>query len=67
MLKLLKLAIVGAFVMTLAFGTVACVEKKGPMEKAGEKIDDAVDDIGDNIEDAGDEIEDAVDGGGVSH
>jgi len=35
--------------------------ERGPAEKAGEKIDDAVEDVGDKIEDVGDEIEDAAD------
>jgi hypothetical protein len=30
-------------IVTLALGTTACPEKKGPMEKAGEKIDETVD------------------------
>lgn len=35
--------------------TLSACEEKGPMEKAGEEIDDT-------IEDAGDAIEDATDG-----
>lgn len=30
-------------IVSLALGTTACPEKKGPMEKAGEKIDETVD------------------------
>jgi predicted small lipoprotein YifL len=33
-----------AFALALASGALAC-EKKGPLEKAGEKVDAAVDDI----------------------
>lgn len=36
-----------------SFMGVAC-EKKGPMESAGEEIDEAVEDAGDAIEDATD-------------
>jgi hypothetical protein len=35
--------------------------EEGPAERAGEKIDEAVDDAGDAIEEAGDELEDATD------
>lgn len=42
------------------FSLAAC-EKDGPAERAGEKIDNAVDGTGDALEDAGDDIEDAVD------
>ena len=52
-------------VALLALLLWGCPEKKGPMEKAGEKIDNAVENTGDKIEeaadDAGDAIEDAVD------
>jgi len=33
--------------------------EKGPAEKAGESIDDAVDNMGESLERAGDSIEDA--------
>lgn len=36
----------------------AACENDGPLENAGEEIDDAVEDTGDAIDDAGDEIED---------
>lgn len=36
-------------------------EEKGPAEKAGEKVDDALEKAGDKIEDAGDKVEDALD------
>lgn len=37
-----------------AIALTAC-EKKGPAEKAGEKLDNAVEDAGDKIEDATDQ------------
>lgn len=60
-------------VALIALPLVGC-EEKGPMEKAGESMDEAIDDardaadeIGDDIEDAadevGDEVDDATDGG----
>lgn len=34
--------------------------EKGPAEKAGESVDDAVDKAGESLEDAGDSVRDAV-------
>lgn len=38
---------------------VAC-EQQGPMEKAGENIDEAAEAAGESMEEAGDEVEDAA-------
>ncbi len=46
--------------LTAALGVMAC-EKKGPAERAGEKVDDAVDEAGDAVKDAGVKVKDAVD------
>lgn len=56
MLSRLKILIV-----PLLFGMiiVGC-EKDGPMEDAGEAIDEAVEDAGEAIEDAQEKVEDAV-------
>lgn len=40
---------------------LGCPEKKGPMEKMGEHLDDAAGELKDGVEDAADSIEDAVD------
>ena len=54
----LKILILSIFLaVTLA---VAGCNNDGPAEKAGEKIDETVEDVGDAVEDAGDEIEDAA-------
>lgn len=37
---------------SIALATTACPEKKGPAERAGEKIDDAVDKAKDAVDDA---------------
>jgi hypothetical protein len=50
-----------AMATLLALGAAGCEEQKGPAERAGEKIDDAVDSAGDAVEDAGDKVEDATD------
>ncbi len=45
---------------------IGCAEQDGPVERAGESVDEGIgnssDAISDTIEDAGDEIEDATDG-----
>jgi hypothetical protein len=43
----------------LLVGASACREK-GPAEKAGEKVDDAMSKAGDKLQDAGDKMKDAV-------
>ncbi len=35
---------------SVALATSACPERKGPMEKAGEKVDDAVDKVKDAVD-----------------
>ena len=47
-------ALVSVVTLASALGTVAC--DKGPMEKAGEKIDKAVDKAGDKVEKAVDSV-----------
>ena len=53
-----------ALLLTLTAATplvlTGCDE--GPMEEAGEKIDDAADDVKDAAEDAADDVEDGIDG-----
>ena len=57
-----KIAVVG-LALGLGLGATACKEK-GPMEKAGEAVDEAVEDIKDagqgTMEKAGEEIDEAV-------
>lgn len=52
-MKLSKAIVATLFVSALMFTLSAC-DKQGPLEKAGEKIDDKVEDTGDAIEDATD-------------
>lgn len=49
-----------AGMLAAVFALAAC-EHEGPAEKAGKKIDNAVDDAGDAVKDAGDKVKDAVD------
>jgi hypothetical protein len=43
----------------LAFSVVACREE-GPAERAGQAIDEAIEDAGEAVEDAGEAVEDAA-------
>ena len=49
--------ILSALLATASLGIVGC-ERDGPLENAGEEIDDAVDDVADEIEDGIDEATD---------
>ncbi len=49
----------GALLIAIALSLTACPEK-GPAERAGEKVDNAVKSAGDKVEDAGDKVKDAV-------
>ncbi|APV48939.1 hypothetical protein BWI17_04120 [Betaproteobacteria bacterium GR16-43] len=50
-----------AVVAIIAFAaTLAACQKEGPMEKAGKKVDNAVEKAGEKIEKAGDKIKDAT-------
>ncbi len=54
------LSLFGVVVLALAF--TAC-EKKGPLEKAGEKADDAIKEAAEDIEEAAEDVEEAVEDG----
>lgn len=54
-----------ALLAFLIIGGIVCLQlsacdEKGPLKKAGEKIDKTIDDIGDNVEDVGKEVEDGL-------
>ena len=52
--------IVAAIVLSFAVAGLAACQKKGPAEKAGEKIDNAAKKVGEKVEEAGDKIKDAA-------
>jgi MT0933-like antitoxin protein len=61
MMKNLKqTALILLMAATLGTGLTAC-EKKGPAEKAGEHIDNALDKAGDKVDQAADKVDHAVD------
>jgi hypothetical protein len=58
-MKLYRNIAAALFAGLLLAGLAAC--EKGPAEKAGEAIDDAVSDVADTTEDAVDSVKDKVD------
>lgn len=48
-----------ALTLFLSFTLAAC-EQQGPMEKAGESIDEAAEDVGNAVEDACEDLKDAA-------
>lgn len=60
-MKTLNLKLLLLLSLVAGMATLTGCEEKGPMEKAGESIDEAVDDAGDAVEDAADDVEDATD------
>ncbi len=47
---LLSLHALAALVLTFSFA--ACEEKKGPLEEAGESVDEAAEEVSDEVDDA---------------
>jgi predicted small lipoprotein YifL len=58
-MKFLNLFKIAAVFMMLILGLAAC-EREGPMEKAGEKADQAVEDTRESMEEAGESAREAV-------
>lgn len=57
---LLKNLMLGATV-AMMLSLVGCDSNDGPAEKAGARVDNAVEKAGDKIEEAGDKVEDTLD------
>jgi predicted small lipoprotein YifL len=43
----------------MSLGIAGC-EKKGPLEEAGDAIEEGIEDVGDDLEDAAEEVEEAA-------
>lgn len=56
----MKLKILTMAILALSTFSFTACDKEGPAEKAGKKIDEAVEKSGDKIEEAGDKVEDAL-------
>jgi hypothetical protein len=52
---------ISALFAGLPFVGLAGCEEEGPLEEAGEEVDEVFDEAEDDLEDVGEEIEDAVD------
>lgn len=55
-----KYILMTALAGVLTVSLMGC-EQQGPMEEAGEKIDNSIENAGDKIENAGDRVEDKLD------
>jgi len=55
------LAFLGVTALGLGVASATGCEDDGPMENAGESVDDAADDAADAVDDAADNVDDAVD------
>lgn len=49
-----------AILLSFAMAGLSACEKKGPLEKAGEAVDDAAKKTGEAVRDAGDKVKDAT-------
>jgi hypothetical protein len=56
----LNRGIAAAILLSFAIAGMSACEKKGPMEKAGQAVDDAAKKTGEAVKDAGDKIKDAA-------
>lgn len=52
--------IAAALVVACALPLAGCPEEKGPMEKAGEKIDEAAEDVSDTVDEAVDDAQEEM-------
>ena len=57
-MKIIRNTIIVLALASVAVATSACPERKGPMERAGEKVDKAVDKTKDAAKDAKDAVKD---------
>lgn len=57
----LKTLTLPALVLGTALALAACSDDDGPLEEAGEELDETADEIEDAADDAGDDLEDAAD------
>lgn len=58
-MKWMRLISTAMLLVAVSFGVVGC-EEKSDLEKAGDSINEAVDDSADVLEKAGDKVKDAV-------
>jgi len=52
--------VAAAILLSLAMAGLSACEKKGPLERAGQAVDDAAKKTGEALKDAGDKVKDAA-------
>jgi hypothetical protein len=58
-MKELRARAIALLLTAMSFGIAGC-EKDGPLEEAGEAIDEGIEDAREGVEDAAEEVEDAA-------
>ena len=53
-------SVAAAILLSLAIAGLSACEKKGPLERAGQAVDEAAKKTGEAVKDAGDKIKDAA-------
>jgi predicted small lipoprotein YifL len=56
----LKFSVAAAIPLSLTIAGLSACEKKGPLERAGQAVDDAAKKTGEAVKDAGDKVRDAA-------
>jgi predicted small lipoprotein YifL len=56
----LNYSVAAAILLSLAMAGLSACEKKGPLERAGQAVDDAAKKTGEALKDAGDKVKDAA-------
>ena len=56
----LNYIVAAAILLSLAMAGLSACERKGPLERAGQAVDDAAKKTGEALKDAGDKVKDAA-------
>jgi predicted small lipoprotein YifL len=56
----LNYSVAAAILLSLAMAGLSACERKGPLERAGQAVDDAAKKTGEALKDAGDKVKDAA-------
>jgi predicted small lipoprotein YifL len=56
----LNYSVAAAILLSLTVAGLSACEKKGPLERAGQAVDDAAKKTGEALKDAGDKVKDAA-------
>ena len=61
-MKTVKILSTALVMSALLVALPGCEKQEGPMEKAGQSVDNATESVGEHVEDAGEAIQDAATG-----